>query len=183
MDFSKSLSFGENTFQEIDKCEAKVKVFDENQLLLKSNAADSDHENIAKSNQKFEQKSTVFVEKAGMQHRITENPLALEKSIISRPTDVPTLGKQHLGADNACYGKERPSKQSPAVSILHETVGISKRFISPINIQKFHVDFFMNLFVYVLVTDGSQFSHWTKPFKTIIRQRRLYKKISTPNQS
>lgn len=118
MDFSKSLSFGENTFLEIDNCEAKVKVCDEEQLLLKPNVADSDNGKIEKSSPKFQLKSIESVEKAGMR-------LALEKSIMSKLTDISTLGKQH--SENTSHGKEKRSKQSTAVSILHETISISKR--------------------------------------------------------
>lgn len=113
MDFSKSLSFGENTFREIDDCEAKVKVFDENQLLLTSNAADSENENI----EKFKRKSTDSVKRTGMQHKVPEDSLTQEKSIMSKRADV-----LHF-----CYGREKPSKHSPVVGILHETIGLSKR--------------------------------------------------------
>lgn len=134
MDFSKSLSIGENTFQEIDDCEAKVKrgilqVYNEQHSLLCSNQSDLGNEIIGNSKQNCTQKLTDSTRKSEMCGNCCSNSnsyktfktLAVEMPIEYKREEIKNPEEQPLGAASTCLGKNSRLKHSPVSIALKNT--------------------------------------------------------------
>lgn len=132
MDFSKSMSIGENTFLEIENCEAKMKreilqARDGNHSLVCSNIADSEKSYVENSAQNHTQKLSDFKinSKVRQNFPITMNSnsifishsLPADESIGHKRDDV-----QDLDANIVCFGEYNKLK--------HLTVSTELRYLS-----------------------------------------------------
>lgn len=128
MDFSKSMSIGENTFLEIQNCEAKVKreisqVRDENHPLVCSNIAESQISNVENSNKSYTRKlsnfkinlkvSQDFPANENSNNIFTSHSLQADESIGHRRDDV-----QDLDANILCFGEHNNLKHLPVSTEL-----------------------------------------------------------------